>query len=290
VWLSAPDPWTNHNIARNAHHSGTAKWFTQGDIFGEWKSTGGLLWIHGLRTLIIFHPLSATDRFIAGSGKTVLSYVSPRLLLLNEFTSFISSSIVEEVHDMRQMGLVTVSMFYFDFRDRGKQELRHLLSSILVQLCGLSNKFSEILSALYQNHNRGSRQPSEDVLMECLKSMLRLPGQGALYLIIDALDECPNSSGYPTSRKRVLDAIQALIELELPHVHFCITSRPEIDIRDVLDSLTTYNLALHDQAGQNQDILDYINHFVRSDPSVRRWREEDKKLVVETLEKKAGGM
>ena len=191
---------------------------------------------------------------------------------------------------MCEMGLVTVSIFYFDFRDRGKQDLRHLLSSILVQLCGSSDKFSEILSTLYQNHDRGCRQPCEDVLMDCLKSMLRLPGQGALYLIIDALDECPNSSGYPTSRKRALHAIQALIKSELPHLHFCITSRPEIDIRDVLDPLATYDLALHDEAGQTQDIIDYINYFVRSDPSVRLWREEDKKLVIETLEKKAGGM
>jgi hypothetical protein len=49
-WLSAADPWTNHNIARKAHHHGTATWFTQGDVFGKWKSTGCLLWIHGLRT------------------------------------------------------------------------------------------------------------------------------------------------------------------------------------------------------------------------------------------------
>jgi len=191
---------------------------------------------------------------------------------------------------MRQMGLATTSMFYFDFRDRGKQDVCHLLSSILVQLGGSSDKFSEILSTLYQNHDRGSRQPSEDVLMGCLKSMLILPGQGALYLIVDALDECPNSSGYPTSRERVLDAIKSLIKLQLPHVHFCITSRPEIDIRDVLDPLAIYNVSLHDQAGQNQDIVGYIDHFVRFDPRVRRWREEDKQLVIKTLTEKAGGM
>jgi hypothetical protein len=188
------------------------------------------------------------------------------------------------------MGLATIAMFYFDFRDGDKQDLRHLLSSILVQLCGSSNQFSGILSTLYENHDRGSRQPSEDVLMECLKSTLRLPGQGALYLIIDALDECPNSSGYPTSRERVLDAIQAFIKLQLPHFHLCITSRPEIDIRAVLDPLAIHNIALQDQAGQNQDIVDYINHFVHSDARVRRWREEDKQLVIKTLARKAGGM
>src|SRR6267142_4186534 len=48
-WLSPPDPWSNHNIAREAHHHDTATWFTQGDTFAQWKSTGSLLWVNGLR-------------------------------------------------------------------------------------------------------------------------------------------------------------------------------------------------------------------------------------------------
>jgi hypothetical protein len=203
---------------------------------------------------------------------------------------FGSSSIIEELHNVRQMGIATLSFFYFDFRDGSKQDVRHLLSSILVQLCGQSNEFSDILSTLFTYHDRGSRQPSEDVLVECLKSMLTLPGQGSHYLVIDALDECPNSSGCPTSREQVLDFVQALIDLNLPHVHFCITSRPEIDIRDVLLPLALHDVPLHEQDGQNQDIVDYINDFVRSDPKMRRWREEDKQLVIETLTEKAGGM
>ena len=126
--------------------------------------------------------------------------------------------------------------------------------------------------------------------MQCLKSILTLLGQGILYLIIDALDECPNFSGCPTPREQVLDVLQALINLELPHVRFCITSRPDIDIRDVFEPLTIYNVPLHEQAGQNQDILDYMNDVVRSDLRMRRWREEDKRLVIETLTRKAGGM
>jgi hypothetical protein len=49
-WLSPPDPSTNHNIARKAHHKGTASWFFQGSIFEQWKSSSSLLWIHGKRT------------------------------------------------------------------------------------------------------------------------------------------------------------------------------------------------------------------------------------------------
>jgi hypothetical protein len=191
---------------------------------------------------------------------------------------------------MLPMGLVTISFFYFDFRDDGKQDIRHLLSSLLIQLCDQSYKFYEILFTLYINYHRGSRQPSEKVLIECLSSMLKLPGQGEHYLVVDALDKCPNSSRYPTQREEVLALMQALINLHLPHVHICITSRPEIDIRDVLEPLTTHNIPLHEQAGQKQDIVDYINDFVRSDPRVRRWQEEDKQLVIETLTEKASGM
>jgi hypothetical protein len=52
-WLSPPDPSTNHNIARKAHHKGTASWFFQGSIFKQWKSSSeSLLWVHGKRTFI----------------------------------------------------------------------------------------------------------------------------------------------------------------------------------------------------------------------------------------------
>ncbi|KAH9976552.1 hypothetical protein BJV74DRAFT_798675 [Russula compacta] len=53
AWLSPSDPSINHNIARSVHHKGTAKWFFDGSIFNEWKSST-LLWLHGKRTLLPF--------------------------------------------------------------------------------------------------------------------------------------------------------------------------------------------------------------------------------------------
>ena len=58
-WLSPPDPSTNHNIACSAHHEGTAAWFFEGGIFGEWKTTGSLLWVHGKRMFSTFSPYEA---------------------------------------------------------------------------------------------------------------------------------------------------------------------------------------------------------------------------------------
>ena len=191
---------------------------------------------------------------------------------------------------MCQTGLATFAFFYFDFGDTSKQDVRSLLSSLLVQLSSRSDNFSAILSELFSAHDHGSQQPSEEALMKCLKDILSLPGQGEMYIVVDALDECPNFSGYPTPREQVLTIVQELIDVYPPNVHFCITSRPEVDIRDTLEVLTVHNVSLHEQAGQNQDIFDYIESVVYSDPKMRRWREEDKQLVVETLTQKSGGM
>jgi hypothetical protein len=153
---------------------------------------------------------------------------------------------------MCRIGLATLAIFHFDFRDPAKKDPRNLLSSLLIQLCRQSDSFSQLLSSVFSIHNNGSRQPSEDVLLGCLKKVLQLPGQGTLFLIVDALDECPNFSEYPTPREQVLMIVQDLIDLHLPHVHFCITSRPEIDIQEVLEPLTNHEISLHEKVDKTR--------------------------------------
>jgi len=186
----------------------------------------------------------------------------------------------------------SIAYFYFDFRDADKQNLHNLVASVLSQLSATSESRCDILSHLYLAHEMGNIQPSDSILAECLKQMFTLPDQRPVYLIMDAVDECPNSSGIPTPREQVLQLIQELVELRLPHLHICVTSRPEIDIRDVLDPLTSLKVSLHDQTGQKEDIADYIRSVVYSDsePIIKRWRLEDKELVIETLSKRANGM
>ena len=186
----------------------------------------------------------------------------------------------------------SIAYFYFDFRDAHKQNSHDLVSSLLSQLSATSDPRCDILSRLYLAHERGNKQPSDSILAECLKQMFTLPDQRPVYLIMDGVDECPNSSGIPTPREQVLQLIQGLVELRLPHLHICVTSRPEIDIRDVLDPLTSLKVSLHDQTGQKEDIADYIRSVVYSDsgPIMRRWRTEDKELVIETLSERADGM
>jgi hypothetical protein len=123
-----------------------------------------------------------------------------------------------------------------------------------------------------------------------MTDMLSLPGQAPVYIIVDALDECPNFPGRPSAREEVLELIEELVNLKLPNVHLCVASRPEMDIRVVLEPLTSLKISLHDEKGQKEDIIAYIKYVVRSDRSMRRWKEEDKQLAIDTLSDKADGM
>jgi len=183
-----------------------------------------------------------------------------------------------------------MAYFYCDFRDTGKQNRRDILTSLVIQLSARSDPCCDILSHLYLAHDSGVQKPNEDDLMKCLKELVTLPDQPPIYLIVDALDECPDSSGLPTPREQVLDLLKDLIELSLPNLHLCVTSRPEIDIRTALGPLTSRSVSLHNQSGQKKDIVDYVTSVVYSDAKMRRWQDEDKKLVVETLSERADGM
>ena len=291
-WLSAPDPSTNHNIARKAHHKGTASWFFQGGIFKQWKSSPSLLWIHGKRTsLSLFTVRHPTDYHIcSGFRQKCLVVCFSCYCCLRPLRLSPSSGIIQDISSQCEAGSGFMAYFYCDFRDDDKQNCRNLVLSIISQLCVQSNLCCDMLSRIYLAHNKGAQKPSDETLIKCLTEMVSLPIQGPIYLIMDALDECPNDSGLPTAREEVLDLINDLVGLRLPNLHICVTSRPEIDIKTTLEPLTTLRISLHNQTGQKEDIVDYVGSVVNSDKKMRRWREEDRKLVIDTLSERADGM
>jgi hypothetical protein len=203
---------------------------------------------------------------------------------------FPSSGIIEDIMAQREAASSIVVYFYCDFRDEDKQNCRNLVLSIISQLCTQSDLCFDTISRIYLAHDEGARDPSDETLTNCLTEMLSLPDQRPIYLIVDALDECPNNSGLPTPREEVLDLVENLVNLHVPHLHICVTSRPEIDIQTILEPLTTLQVSLHDQSGQKKDIVDYVSSVVYSDKKMRRWREEDRELVIEMLSERADGM
>ena len=185
-----------------------------------------------------------------------------------------------------------MAYFFFDFRDIRKQDARAFLSSILVQLSRQSISFCNILLKFYSDHQHGLQQPSDRALLQCLEKMLGVQSEDPIFVIVDALDECPDTSGVPTPREKVLALVEELVGLRLPNLRLCITSRLNIDIRNVLEPLTSASnhISLHDEDGQKKDIVNYIKSVVHSDRKLMSWREKDKELVVRTLSDRADCM
>lgn len=93
------------------------------------------------------------------------------------------------------------------------------------------------------------------------------PRQVPTYIIVDALNECPDTSRMWSPREKILNLVVALH----PDLRLCITSRPEVDIRTVLGPLTSTSNRkfLHDESGQ-KDTIHYVSSVVCSDRKTKR--------------------
>jgi hypothetical protein len=192
---------------------------------------------------------------------------------------------------MQEARPALIAYYYFDFKDASKRGLHGLLASILFQLGDSSGSCRDVVHKLYTSCRDGSEQPSDAALVGCIKNMLELPGL-PIFIIVDALDECPSTTGTPSPREELLDFLEDLVRSSHSKLFICVTSRPEQDIQTVLSPLTpeSCQVSLHEEGGQMEDIKSYVESFVHNDRTMRRWREEDRNLVITTLIERAGGM
>jgi len=300
-WLFLPDPSLNHNIARGAHHEGTTAWFFE-KIFRKWKpvpkttETGSLLWIYGKRaSCSTASPTTSDSNCISSWFRQEHPMVRGSFINPSELPmSSVSSSIIEYIAAIAATSEALLAYFYFYFRNVNKQHLHDLIPSLLIQFSAHLGPRCDILLHLYEEHDSGKRQPSDHALVTCLKGMLFTVSMQAcpIYLVMDALDECPDTFGIPSPRERVLKLVKELVELPLPSLHIIVTSRPEVDIWDVLIHLKPLQVCLHDQEGQKADIRGYVESIVSSDSEqiMRRWSAKHKKDVIDELSKRANGM
>jgi hypothetical protein len=201
-----------------------------------------------------------------------------------------SSTIIKEIETMRKSGLASLAIYYCDFREDQKKDLRGLLSSVLFQLCNQSDSYYDTLSTFFAEHQDGAQSLGNNDLVQCLKVLLSLPGQAPVFLIVDALDECPNTAALSSPRAEVLTLLEDLIDSQLPNLRVCVTSRPETDIKAVLRPLAIHSVSLHDETGQREDIDNFIKSVVTKNKNMQRWKPEQKQLVIDTLIKRVDGM
>jgi hypothetical protein len=201
-----------------------------------------------------------------------------------------SSTIIENIENMRKAGRASLAIYYYDFSDDQKKDLRGLLSSVLFQLCDQSDSYYIILSEFYSAHRDGAQSPSDEELVRCMKDLLKVPGPKPVYLIVDGLDECPSTSALSSLREEVLSLLEDLVEARLPNLRICVTSRPAANIKPALEPLTFRSISLHDESGQKEDIENYIKSVISTNKKMQRWTHEHKQLVIGALTERADGV
>ena len=95
---------------------------------------------------------------------------------------------------------------------------------------------------------------------------------------------------HQSHRDQVLGLLKNLVDAKFPNLRICVTSRPESDIKLILEPLTFRSVSLHDESGQKEDIENYIKSIVNTDRRMRRWTSVHKQLVIDVLTERADGM
>lgn len=195
-WLSSVDPSLNYNNARTKHENGTGDWLIRNnDDFDSWKvAPNSLMWLNGK----------------AGSGKSVLS-----------------SSVISHLEEAyRGDPQVALAYFYFSFNDEQKQTAVGMIESIIKQICCCRPDTPLSVKALGDLKARGHR-PDLKTLQKTLIESLR--GFSRVFVIIDALDECPDTE-LNHDREVLLACLAAIHEKSSKNMHMFLTSRREKDI------------------------------------------------------------
>ncbi|TFY70482.1 hypothetical protein EVG20_g2514 [Dentipellis fragilis] len=252
-WLSAPDPWINHNRAQEKlSEQSTGKWIFRDKRFVDWlNKSHSSIWLYGK----------------SGGGKSMLC--STIINMLQEHIKSKTSS--------------AVAFFYFDFKDSSKQNFSGLLRSLLWQLSSQSLGASGVLKKLYADHDNGLRQASQHDLQIALGDVLK--HFGSIYIVLDALDECHRDDRDIC----LLPFVENMMLDNQDSVHFLATSRNEADIRECLETKSTYVVNLGDTL-IHKDIEAYLSAVLQKQRPFVKYHNSIKEEIKYVLVKKANGM
>ncbi|KAK5988527.1 Ankyrin-3-like protein [Cladobotryum mycophilum] len=213
-----------------------------------------------------------SSQITAGSGKSVLS-----------------SSVIKYLNEKHGNDpSIAIVYFYFSFSDTKKQERDGMLASLIKQICCCRPDTPESVKRLGRYKDKGMRPSAEELQEELI---IATRGFSAVYIVIDALDECPELGG---RRKELMKTVHDILTTAGDNLHLFCTSRKEPDI----DTKLRPHLSGKARAGIDlsahlleieRDIRQYIDSTL-TESKYKSWPDDTKGEVKEALVKKSDGM
>lgn len=163
--------------------------------------------------------------------------------------------------------------WYFEFGVNATQSVDALSRSLIRQL-SWSPLASSITNIWKENYQRGSQPDSETILAVLDDVLSKISGE--VYLVFDALDECPENA-YSKERGSLLALLVGLLKRHPNKVHILATSRPEEDIGQTLEKFSMVDL----EGCLAEDVKRFVTASISQ--HLNKWDEEIKKLILDTL-------
>ncbi|CAJ0545089.1 Ff.00g085620.m01.CDS01 [Fusarium sp. VM40] len=257
-WLCAVDTSVQYRAARDKYSRGTCAWLVQeSDCFKTWeREPKSFLWLNGK----------------AGSGKSILS-----------------SSVIKYFKDRyEQDPETTLAYFFFSFGSLEQQKVSVMLSSLVRQLCASRPDTPQPIKRFESDMAKGERPDIESLETALIAAV---SGFSAVFIIVDALDECPAFDG---ERSRLLDCLERIITAMPDNLHIFCTSRAEPDISMTIDELLSPPAKAavditQNQGGMNGDLCLYVD-TVLGTKTYRSWSDDVKAKAKHILITRADGM
>ena len=176
-----------------------------------------------------------------------------------------------------------IAYVYCDYKDSERQTVRNLISSLTRQLVDQCTDIPREAEKLFQKCLKEDRPAT---LNEHVSLLLSISSSFAFaYIIIDALDECPE---YDTKDHEIRQLfIAKLKELE-PFVNLFITSRSHLDLQQEFGKISPIDIRANDL-----DVKAYLISRISDYPRLSRFIDQDPKLkdiITDTVFRNAGGM
>jgi ATP/maltotriose-dependent transcriptional regulator MalT len=188
---------------------------------------------------------------IAGSGKSILS-----------------SSVIKHLKDRYDSKpSTTLAYFYFSFSDTKKQNVDGMLASLIKQIgsCQINKLLLQQLGEYMVKEQRPDARTLREILMSSLS------GFSDVFVVIDALDECP-----------LLNDLNYILANAPDSLHVFLTSRKEPDIDAQIRAHLSKPLNMEIDLLAHWEILNRdICHFIDSKLATKKFRTWPERMKME---------
>lgn len=187
----------------------------------------------------------------------------------------LSSTVIQDLQEICRLDPSNlVAWWYFQF-DKGYTKSVDALARSWIRQLSRSPLLPSVTD-LWNEHGRRGSRPSPKAILAVLDDVLSRT-EGQIYLVLDALDECPQLPGC-RERESLLSLMLSIVKRHSGKVHIIATSRPEDDITEELGKSSMLDL----EARLVEDVKEFVTAAISRYP-LKRYSEKGKKLIFDTL-------